>query len=67
MSPTPGRVLFGPAVTISFFPTCRAALDGERHNFANLFYEAVGEEPFGKVLTVSPECSPTAVSGISMS
>ena len=53
VSPTPSRVLLGPAVTISFFPTCRAALDGERHNFANLFYEAVGEEPFGKVLVLA--------------
>ena len=27
VSPTQGRVLFGPAVTISFFPSCSAALD----------------------------------------
>ena len=26
VSPTPGRRLFGPAVTISYFPTCGAAL-----------------------------------------
>ena len=53
VSPTPGRVLFGPAATISFFPTCRAALDGERYNFANLFYEAVGADPLGKVLVLA--------------
>jgi len=52
-TPTPGKVLFGPAVTISFFPTCRAALDPERHNFANLFWEAVGDEPAGKVLVLA--------------
>ena len=32
VSPTPGRVLFGPAVTISYFPSCSAALDPERYN-----------------------------------
>ena len=26
VSPTPGRVLFGPAVTISYFPSCSAGL-----------------------------------------
>ncbi len=53
VSPTPGRVLFGPAVTISYFPSCSAALDPERFNLANLFYEAVGEEPAGKVLVLA--------------
>ena len=38
-SPTPGRILFGPAVTISYFPSCSAALDPERYNLAYLFYE----------------------------
>jgi 4-hydroxy-4-methyl-2-oxoglutarate aldolase len=53
VSPTPGRVLFGPAVTISYFPTCSAALDPERYNLANLFYEAVGDHPEGKVLVLA--------------
>ena len=53
ISPTPGRKLFGPAVTISYFPTCSAALDPERYNFANLFYEAVGDSPAGKVLVLA--------------
>jgi 4-hydroxy-4-methyl-2-oxoglutarate aldolase len=53
VSPTPDRVLFGPTVTISFFPTCSAALDPNRFNFANLFYEAVGAEPAGKVLVLA--------------
>src|SRR6188768_1970511 len=53
VTPTPGRVLFGPAVTISYFPTCSAALDPERYNLANLFYEAVGGEPRGKVLVLA--------------
>jgi 4-hydroxy-4-methyl-2-oxoglutarate aldolase len=37
VTPTPGRVLFGSAVTISYFPSCSAALDPERYNLANLF------------------------------
>jgi 4-hydroxy-4-methyl-2-oxoglutarate aldolase len=53
VSPTPGRVLFGPAVTISYFPSCSATLDPERYNLANLFYEAVGDEPAGKVLVLA--------------
>jgi 4-hydroxy-4-methyl-2-oxoglutarate aldolase len=53
VSPTPGRVLFGPAVTISYFPSCSAALDPGRYNLQNLFYEAVGAEPEGKVLVLA--------------
>jgi 4-hydroxy-4-methyl-2-oxoglutarate aldolase len=53
VSPTPGRVLFGPAVTISYFPSCSAALDPDRYNLANLFYEAVADEPEGKVIVLA--------------
>lgn len=53
VSPTPGRVLFGPAVTISYFPSCSAGLDPERYNLQNLFYEAVGDKPEGKVLVLA--------------
>jgi 4-hydroxy-4-methyl-2-oxoglutarate aldolase len=53
VSPTPGRVLFGPAVTISYFPSCSAALDPDRFNLGNLFYEAVGDEPEGKVVVLA--------------
>ena len=53
VSPTPGRVLFGPAVTISYFPSCSAGLDPERYNLQNLFYEAVGDHPEGKVLVLA--------------
>jgi regulator of RNase E activity RraA len=53
VTPTPGRVLFGSAVTISYFPSCSAALDPERYNLANLFYEAVGDEPAGKVIVLA--------------
>jgi 4-hydroxy-4-methyl-2-oxoglutarate aldolase len=53
VSPTPGRVLFGPAVTISYFPSCSAGLDPGRFNFGNLFYEAVGDDPAGKVVVLA--------------
>jgi regulator of RNase E activity RraA len=53
VTPTPGRVLFGPAVTVSYFPSCSASLDPERYNLANLFYEAVGDHPEGKVLVLA--------------
>jgi 4-hydroxy-4-methyl-2-oxoglutarate aldolase len=53
VSPTPGRVLFGQAVTISYFPSCSAALDPERYNLGNLFYEAVGDQPEGKVVVLA--------------
>lgn len=53
VSPTPDRVLFGPAVTISFFPTCEAALPSERYHFGELFRQAVGDEPEGKVLVLA--------------
>jgi 4-hydroxy-4-methyl-2-oxoglutarate aldolase len=53
VSPTPGRVLFGPAVTISYFPGCSAGLDPDKYNLANLFYEAVGDEPEGKVVVLA--------------
>jgi 4-hydroxy-4-methyl-2-oxoglutarate aldolase len=53
VSPTPDQVLFGPAVTISYFPTCSAALDSETYNFKNLFYEAVGDQPQGKVVVLA--------------
>lgn len=53
VSPTPGRPLFGQAATISYFPTCEAALDPEQFNFARLFYEAVDDRPEGKVLVLA--------------
>lgn len=53
VSPTPGRQLFGPAVTISYFPSCSAGLDPERYNLENLFYEAVGDQPEGKVVVLA--------------
>lgn len=53
VSPTPGRRLLGPAVTISYFPTCTARLDPSRYNFADIFYEAVGDDGEGRVLVLA--------------
>lgn len=53
VSPTPGRVLFGPAVTISYFPACEARLDPENYNFGRVFLEAAGDEPSGKVVVLA--------------
>lgn len=58
VSPTPDRALFGPAVTISYFPTCEAGHDPKEFNFANLFYEAVGDDPAGKVLVLASNGHP---------
>lgn len=41
VTPTPGRVLFGRAVTISYFPSCSATVDPETHSFDALFRQAV--------------------------
>jgi regulator of RNase E activity RraA len=53
VSPTPGRPLFGQAVTMRYFPTCETALDPDKFNFARLFYQAVGDNPEGKVLVLA--------------
>jgi 4-hydroxy-4-methyl-2-oxoglutarate aldolase len=63
VSPTPGRVLFGPAVTISYYPTCSAGLDPETYNLANLFYEAVDGEPEGKVVVLASNGYPEVSMG----
>lgn len=53
VSPTPGRRLFGPAVSISYFPTCGQALAPETYNFADAFYNAVNDDATGKVLVLA--------------
>lgn len=53
VSPTPGRVLLGPALTISFFPSCEQALPAERYTFTRLFSEAVKGGAEGRVLVLA--------------
>ena len=45
-------------MTISYFPTCQEELDPDRQNFASLFYEAVGDDPEGKVLVLASNGHP---------
>jgi regulator of RNase E activity RraA len=58
VSPSPDRVLFGPAVTISYFPSCADALPPERFNFARLFYEAIEGGGEGRVLVLASNGHP---------
>ncbi len=53
VSPTPGRRLFGPVVTINYFPACRAARPPERHTFSKLFYQAIEGGAEGHVLVLA--------------
>lgn len=52
VTPTPGKVLFGEAVTISFLPY-REDLYDPRHNFGSLFYRAIGKDAKNRVLVMS--------------
>ena len=58
LSPTPERVLFGPAVTVSYFPTCEQVLDPDKYNFARLFYAAAGDDATGTVLVLASNGHP---------
>ncbi|EST39792.1 hypothetical protein N566_00100 [Streptomycetaceae bacterium MP113-05] len=56
VTPTPGRVLFGPAATISYFPSCSAMMSPETYNFGALFRQATGADADaarGKVLVLA--------------
>lgn len=50
ITPTPGRVLWGPAATIRFIPVRSDVQNDKLHTFARLFYEAVDEPREGQVL-----------------
>lgn len=63
VSPTPGRRLFGPAVTIAYLPTCRTALPPERYTFSRLFYQAIEEGADGRVLVLASNGYPDASLG----
>jgi regulator of RNase E activity RraA len=52
VSPTPGKVLFGPAVTMRMIPLREDLYDDDIHGFARQFHLAVGSDPAGKVLVV---------------
>lgn len=52
VSPTPGRVLRGWAVTIRFVPFRQDAFDARVNSFARLFYEAIPVDPEQVVLVL---------------
>jgi regulator of RNase E activity RraA len=52
-TPTPGRALFGPAITIAFLPFRADRYDEAEHSFAALFYRAVEAGAAGSVLVLS--------------
>ncbi len=53
-SPDPKRVLFGPAVTISYLPVRKDLMDPEKHSLGPAFYGAIGDDdPTGKVLVMA--------------
>ncbi|HTN55164.1 MAG TPA: RraA family protein [Microbacterium sp.] len=48
----PGRVLYGPAITIQFVPYRQDLYDAQVHNFARFFYRAIGAGAPGSVLAL---------------
>lgn len=52
-SPTPGRILFGQAITISYFPSCSTGVDPATHTFGVLFEQAIGTDGAEKVLVLA--------------
>jgi len=61
-SPDPTRPLFGPAVTVAYLPY-RDDLPQAEFGLAHLFYEAVGQDPTGRVLVLSSGGYPDASHG----
>lgn len=53
VGPTPGRLLFGPAVTLSYLSSCGERLPAKRYNFARLFYEAIGKSGVARMTTTA--------------
>ncbi|GHB76536.1 dimethylmenaquinone methyltransferase [Streptomyces viridiviolaceus] len=53
VTPTPGRVLLGPAITMSFLPSCEKALPPEQYNFSRLFHDAIENGARGRVLVLA--------------
>jgi len=60
VTPTPERVLFGPAATIRFLPHRADLFTEPSHDFAHAYYRAVGDLPAGRVLVMSSGGMPDA-------
>ncbi|MFI8185740.1 RraA family protein [Actinacidiphila glaucinigra] len=58
VSPTPDRVLFGPAATVAYVPTCQDVLPSERYNFRRLYEDATHDGALGHVLVLASNGHP---------
>jgi regulator of RNase E activity RraA len=58
VSPAPDRVLFGPAVTMSYLPSCGERLPPDRYNFGDVFAEAIRAGGTGHVLVLASNGHP---------
>lgn len=63
VSPSPGRVLFGRAVTIRYLPVRKDVQHPVRNNFASLFYQAIEAGGTDAVLVLSSGGHPTSALG----
>ncbi|MGI9539017.1 MAG: RraA family protein [Miltoncostaeaceae bacterium] len=63
VSPTPGRVLFGPAITVAFMPARADLRHPVDHDFAANFYAALQDGGEGSVLVMSNGGHPDAALG----
>ncbi len=63
VSPTPGRVLFGRAVTVRYMPTRKDVQHPVRNNFASLFYQAIAAGGIGSVLVLAGGGHPDSAMG----
>ncbi len=63
ISPTPGRIVFGQAITMNFMPVREDLDNPEVNNYARLFYEAMGEDGQGKVLVMASNGHPDVSMG----
>lgn len=63
VSPTPGRLLFGPAVTVAFMPARADLKHPVRNDFAANFYAALHNGGAGAVLVMSNGGHPDAALG----
>jgi 4-hydroxy-4-methyl-2-oxoglutarate aldolase len=63
VSPTPGRVLFGRAVTVRYNPVRKDVQHPVHNNFASLFYRAIEAGGIGAVLVLSNGGHPDSALG----
>lgn len=63
ISPTPGSIVFGKALTMNFMPVREDLDNPEINNYARLFYQAMGEDGKDKVLVMASNGHPDVSMG----